>query len=59
MMKVLILLLAIWSINTQSCLNHNGQAVDWYVLLHAPRTVSDGYLYFDSLKTSPTFTKYT
>ena len=48
MMKVLILFLTIWFINTQNCLNHNGQAVDWYLLIHAPRTVSDGYLYFDS-----------
>ena len=42
-------IILVWVISSQSCLNQNGVAVDWMLLLHAPRTVSDGYLYLDSL----------
>ena len=45
-------------VNSQYCLNHQGQAVDWMILLHAPATVSDGYLYFDSLTTQSRFSKF-
>lgn len=59
MLKIIAFLgLIIIFANSQHCLNHEGNAVDWMVLLNAPGTVSEGYLYFDSLSTQSRFKKF-
>ena len=59
MLKIIAFLgLVLTLANCQYCLNHEGQAVDWLLLLHAPGSVSNGYLYFDSLSTQSRFTKF-
>lgn len=37
---------------SQNCLNHERNAVDWFVILIPPQTVSKGYLYFDGDSTN-------
>ena len=39
-------------VSAQNCLNHEREAVDWFVILIPPQTVSKGYLYFDSDSTN-------
>lgn len=58
MRTIIILTFLIVLTFQQHCLNHNGDAVDWLVLLHTPKTVSSGYLYFDSLTQTSQFKKF-
>lgn len=51
--KITVLLLLVLTCNSQECINHKGEAVDWFVILTTPRSVANirgnqGYHYFDS-----------
>lgn len=39
-------------VSAQYCLNHEREAVGWFVILIPPQTVSKGYLYFDDDSTN-------
>lgn len=42
--------------SSQSCLNHQGAIVDWWVILKVPPKIgSTGFGYYDSTYRSPTF----
>lgn len=46
--KIVGFLLLILAINTQKCLNHAGNEVNWFVILRSPGTATPSYHYFDS-----------
>lgn len=58
-MKALLVGLAIVvTCLTQSCKSPTNSSVDWFVVLNAPASLSEGYLYFDSNTQTSEFTKY-
>jgi len=59
-MKLTILLLValLAFANTQSCLDPNGNPVDWWVKLLYPGSVPGGFGYIDSTYTAPSFVLY-
>lgn len=42
----------------QSCRSPTNESVDWFLLLNAPGSLSEGYLYFDSQSTGNVFAKH-
>jgi hypothetical protein len=57
--KIILVLLLLYGLCvSQSCLNHQGQSVSWLLVINAPKSISSGYLYFDSTFTSDKFVLY-
>ena len=54
--SLFILLIQLYSAYTQGCLNHLGQAVDWWVVLKVPPKIGkSGFGYYDSTYSHYTF----
>jgi len=56
--KIILVLLLFGICLSQTCRNHQGQSVSWLLVINAPKSVSPGYLYFDSTFTSDKFMFY-
>ena len=59
MTKALVLILTLLSLaSSQECLNQEGIPVDWLLALTAPKSISEGYLFIDSLTNQTEFTQF-
>lgn len=59
MKLAIVLVLAVLSLsNCQSCLDPNGNVVDWWVKLLYPGSVPGGFAYLDSTYQAPSFVLY-
>ena len=56
MKAILVFALLATCLVSQPCLDPNGNAVSWWVMLLYPGSVPGGFSYIDSSKTDPSFT---